>query len=709
MSGVGRAAVLLALVAGPGPGLAAQTMAAADSLLAAGDTSGAIAVYEAIVRRDLKSAEAHYRAGLLYMTRHVPGTDLSPNRRKAEEHFRYATRFAPDSGRYALALADLFRSEDWAFTRMQVRGLVKRARERAERAGDDWLLAEAAYRQARADWDKWSFFGHRYVSREAGVPAIYPDGGDPWREVLRFFHERLVAVPGAGAEMLGEVERNLWTALSTRPLYREAAGLLVLVMGETDRWEEAAAVTRRLVRTAPDSGWAWALHGLALARTRRWRDAEAAFDSAFARMGAEEQTPFHDLGQIMRDADRVRYAHMRDEERDDLEPLYWRVAQPLTLTDANEVRTEFHARIVYAQHRWTDPWRGYQGIASDPGVVYVAYGPPDIATESAWVYERPRFYFNWAVTPGFWRARFGGDARERFRLARLQSPARFDNVPVMRTLDTVLVQTARFRGPGDSAAVLVVGAVPLRRMADAVAVADLPLTTGAVITDDRGVELQRDAREETVTGVDARELQYRTWRLRVRPGGYLLRVEAHLPSLERAARAVQYLPVTAVPRHGLALSDLLVAQRVAPRDSDATRWDQYYIEPNAGRFAPGEPLGLLWEIYNLTPNALGATRYEVQLWITVEAVERKNLVAAIVGGIADAVGLTSVYGDQVSIRYVRDAWATRERARAEHLMVDLRNAPAGRYGLEIIVNDLIGGTGVRAARTFTIGTEPVRR
>jgi hypothetical protein len=42
-------------------------------VLAVHDTSGAIAVLEAMVKRNEKNTEAHYRAGLLYMSRHVPG------------------------------------------------------------------------------------------------------------------------------------------------------------------------------------------------------------------------------------------------------------------------------------------------------------------------------------------------------------------------------------------------------------------------------------------------------------------------------------------------------------------------------------------------------------------------------------------------------------------------------------------------------------
>jgi GWxTD domain-containing protein len=699
------------VIVGAASPVSAQTLADADGLLARQDTSGAIAVYEAILKRNIKDAETHYRAGVLYMTRHVVGTNLSPNRRKAEEHFRYATRFEPDSAKYWIALADLFRGEDISTTRLQVRGLLNRARTKAAAAGDGQRLADAAYRQARTDWNTFATFGRRFRHQEAGVAANPPSRDADWKDILQYFKERLVPIPNAGAEYLDGAEENLRTLLRLNPFHLDAVGLLVLVFGERDRWEEAAALTRRLIREAPDSGRAWALHGLTMARTNRWEEATAAFAAAFARMSAEEQAPFRNLAQIMRRADEIRFAQVGATEREQFDSLYWQAARPLVLSGTNEVQAEFYARIVYAQHRWSDPWRGYRGIETDMGTVFVRYGPPDIATSTSWLYEKPRFLFHFFLMPGFSRAHFDNNSEWHFAQAQLESPARFDNIPIMRTLDTILVQTARFRGRGDSVAMMVVGAIPLRRMTDSVAVRDLPLHTGALVTDDGGRELERDRRAEAVSGIEARELQYRSFRLRLAPGTYLLRVEAHLPSLDRGARGMQALEVAAIPRTGLALSDLLVAQRVAPRDSTATRWDDFLIEPNAGRFEPGEPVGLLWEVYNLAPDSAGTTRYEVTLGITVEAIDRsdRSFLVTLLGGVADKLGLTAVYDERASLTYTRTQPATLDGARAEHLMLDLKDAPRGRYRIEVVVHDLVTGTQSSTDRTFTIGTEPVRR
>jgi hypothetical protein len=101
----------------------------------------------------------------------------------------------------------------------------------------------------------------------------------------------------------------------------------------------------------------------------------------------------------------------------------------------------------------------------------------------------------------------------------------------------------------------------------------------------------------------------------------------------------------------------------------------------------------------------------VALWITVEAIDRSTAgwFAALLGGLGDQMGLTAVHDDRVSLNYRREHPASPASAQAEHLMVELRDAPTGRYLLEVVVRDLVTGQHATTTRTFTIGTEPVTR
>ena len=695
-------------------GLGAQTLDDVRGLAAAGDTAAAIAAVEAVLKRSRRDAEAHWIAGLLYLSRHVPGSRVSRPRRLAEEHLRYATRFGPDSVKYWLTLADLFRSENLVTLRVQVAGLIENATKALTAATTDSLTAEVGYRAARLAWERHEHFGRRYAPLEAGEPLSIPGTFAEWKYWEEFFERGVREVPISG-EHLVSAEGALWQTLHANPADVRATGLLVVLMGETYRWEEAVPLTRRLVRAVPDSGRAWALLGLACARTGRWNDAAAAFDRAFATMAPHEVAPYRDLGRIMRRAERLRWDTAPDVARPRLDSLFWQVAQPLALTDRNELQAEFYARLTYVEHRWSDPWLRYRGHETDIGAVYVAYGPPDLwmvfnRQVIAWVYRPSHYRFQFSLTPGYARARFAAESREALRVAQEESPARFDNVPLLRTLDTVLVQVAQFRGTGDTTAVVIFGAVPLTRIVEGTSrIAGLEFTSGAVVTDSLGRELQRDRRSEVVREAGPDGVVHRSWRLGLVPGAYLLRAEAHLPALDRGARGMEPLTIRGFPAGPLAMSDVLAAARLQPRDSLARRWRDFFVEPNGGRFLPGDSLALLWEIYDLATDTNGLAHFDVQLRITIAAIERRSFVAQIIGGLGDATGLSAQGDDRVSLDYDRQVTVGPDGAVAEFVTVELRDAPEGRYTVEVTIRDRATGAMATRERVVTVSRDPPAR
>jgi tetratricopeptide (TPR) repeat protein len=227
--------------------LSAQTVEAARRTAAAGDTVHALALLDTILRRERRNAEAHYVAGQLQLARHVSGAAVSAPRRKAEEHFRYATRFAPDSAKYWIALADLFRSDNLATVRIQVPGLVERALAAAEKSGDPVLQADVAYRAARVWWERYEHFGRRYAPASAGSPLVMPTTFSEWKYWEEFIERGVRPIPTSGEDR-DNATAALWTAMDRQPGHVAAAGLLAVALGEADRWEEAAQAARRLVR-----------------------------------------------------------------------------------------------------------------------------------------------------------------------------------------------------------------------------------------------------------------------------------------------------------------------------------------------------------------------------------------------------------------------------------------------------------------------------
>jgi hypothetical protein len=163
------------------------------------------------------------------------------------------------------------------------------------------------------------------------------------------------------------------------------------------------------------------------------------------------------------------------------------------------------------------------------------------------------------------------------------------------------------------------------------------------------------------------------------------------------------LTVESFNRPTLMLSDVILADRVAPRVETPAGRQEFLLDPNpAMQFAPGGEVHLYWEMYNLKPDSAGEVSYEAEVVFRVQSLERRGLVARIVGGVLDAVGTTAKGDDQVSVRYdVSTALAGRDRLPG-WVAVNLADAPRGTYTLELVITDRLTGQTAIRRRVFTV-------
>lgn len=696
----------------------AQSPATADSLAAAGDTARAIEIYERALRGDRRNAELHYRVGRLYWGLAADDGAVSRDRRRAEEHLRYATRFAPDSARYWLGLAEIFRMARVSTMRVQWGSTVRKARELAITHGSP-VLAEAEYQLGRMAWGAYERQGRRWVF-PVGQPGILPEANDVngWRELENMLETTLRELPGIeGEEDYRAAIEHLRAALRADPRSVQAAALLVVALGEYDQWEQALEVTRALVQDAPDSSDAWMTHGLALTRLERYEEAQVAQQRGLDLMPPAARMLYEDLSRILprRDSTAWHAAPSRAREAD--RRLYWDVAQPLLLRSVNEVRAEYLARLTYADARWTEPSRDERGWETDRGAVYVRWGPPAIwGTLAAderrrdpgqilvlWVYPELELFFVFSGQLGYSHAGFAGEHQYQYETRANAHPVSFRNVPPLHRIDSAVVQIAQFRGQrGDTTELALFGFLPVGRMASNAAMPEVTLTSAAHVRDERFQPVAQRVDEERVQTGDSTHFETRSWRINVQPGQYVVRVEALSEELDRSARGAQAVLAQRFGRDSLQLSDVLVARRVAPRDSAPSSWHDFLIEPSVGRLAPGSSLGLLWEAYNLAPDASGIARYEVEVTVTVQSLLREGLGARVIGGVADALGLSARGDDELALRYEREARVTPGGRVVEYLMVDFEQAPSAEYEIRVRLTDRVSGQVAVAARQFAV-------
>ncbi|MDP3774856.1 MAG: GWxTD domain-containing protein [Gemmatimonadales bacterium] len=685
---VAPAALALGLVVTPA---AAQIPAAAESAVARRDTLLTEAAIEGFLRREPSNAALRVEVGRWYRRHHYAFM-----RARADRYFREALTMA-----------------------------------RAQ--GNRRVEADAETELGRTAFIRYEQLGHRYTLL-GDVTSIDPMRAiNDWQYVEHFFRTYAFANTGIGAGDFRAAEDHARAALAVVTGHLVATGLLATILGDQDRWEELEAPARAAIRAFPREPDGYRILGLALQRTGRLSEAAVAFEQALARMDSVRRRPYENLGLLLRRAGAAHYDSLNAEQRAELRLMYWAVAKPLALDSVNRVLLEFYARTTYVDLRWTAPDEGVAGWETDRGLTYLRYGPPDVwatlgplaagseltmdaedltplaggRVTTVWLYRQSHARFIFQNQRGYTAASYASEFSLFAREVREMAPVRFDNVPGIAAMDTILAQIAQFRGPSGGTTLAVYGFVPAGRMFAGVQLQSVPVELAAFVQDGRLRDVSRRVATQTLTLGDSSQLATQTWRFDLFPAReYLLRLEARQQATGRSARAIMGLEVRRFGPGVLALSDLVVADRVAPRDSSPRRWTDFLIDPSVGRIRRGEPVAFLWETYNLTADSSGVGRYRVELAVYSRALERRGIGARIVGGVADAVGLSARGDSLATISFERQAPVRGRTAFPEYLQVQLGDAPEGTYGVALTVTDLVSGQTATSRRQFIVTTRP---
>jgi GWxTD domain-containing protein len=719
---VGAAAGLGAQQADDAVARASRMVADAVQLAVRGDTAAALKRLEEATRIAPSLADAHYRRGMLLGRQ--AGAEIGDmfKRRAAEGALEEAIRIDRGNPAYFLELGRLRLKQ--GVSRLDAQRVFNRALDAARQRGDGALVAETEAELGDIYFRRYQSTGHRRLLT-GDVLQFSPDEaiGNP-HYAKDFLAQRTSTIQDAGELDVRKAESHYRNGAAAWPAHDKANAGLLGILADGQRLEEFHEQVRRFVAAAPANPRAQLFLGMGLWRLGRGAEATRAFDRALAGLTPAERARLTDLSVILRRADAQDYQGMTAAQRAEFDRIYWAAADPLKLTPENEHRLEHLARAAYADLRFSAPELHLRGWDTDRGVIYIRYGPPPvIATFPAqseqrsadpasigkvttvWYYPERNLRFVFYGPPGYNTARFAGDFAAYVEDMRYALPVKYDNVPVNEAMDSIPVQVAGFRGPTPDAPTELVffAGLPLGRMAAGVDLLEGPIEHGLFVTDPLERDVQVERREETVRFQAESQLERRTFTTTLPAGHYRFRVEARQPTTRRAARGADRLEVDDFSRTSLMLSDVVMADRVAPRIEVPAGRADFLIDPNpAMRYAPGSVVHLLWETYNLQPDSLGVVWYDTEIVLRVQSLQRGGVVARIAGGVLDAIGTTAKGDDQVSVRYeVREALGGRDRMPG-WVSVDIENAPMGTYVLELIVTDRRSGQSAVRRRVFTV-------
>ncbi len=732
---IGSVACLALLLARPAGVLRAQGPNAAEAhrlveeavtLANRGDTAAAMERLTRATKLAPTMADAHYRRGMLMARQAGTGMGDLFKRRAANAELERAIRIEQGNPAYYLELGRLRLKE--SVMRLDAQRLFKRALQAAEQRGNPTVVADVQAELGDIYYRRYAAVGHRRMLT-GDVWQFDPDEAMANQHYAKdFLDSRTSEIDDAGELDLRLAEDRYRAGVSASPAHEASSMGLLGILYDEQRYEEFLEISHQFVRANPKSARANLFSGLGLWRVGRAAEAVRAFERGLALLTPGERAHVTDLSVILRRADAERYDELTSAQRAEFNRIYWSANDPLKLTPENEHLLEHLARVAYADLRYSAPDLHLRGWDTDRGVIYIRYGPPpviatfppetsqmgsDIAMTgkitTVWFYPERNLRFVFYGPPGYNFARFAGEFRTYVEDARYAQPVKYDNVPVNEAMDSIPVQVAAFRSRGaDSGSTDLVffAGLPLTRMASGVDLVEGPIQNGLFVTDplERAVTTQR--RTETVRFAAEHQLERRTYTTELTPGEYRFRVEARQPTTGRAARGAGPLTVEAFNRPTLMLSDVILADRVAPRVEEPAGRTDFFVDPNpAMEFAPGGEVHLYWEMYNLQPDSTDQVEYQVEVVFRVQSLERHGLVARIVGGVLDAVGTTAKGDDRVSVRY--DASTTlggRDRVPG-WVAVDLADSPRGIYTMELIITDRRTGQIAVRQRAFTV-TEP---
>ncbi len=363
-------------------------------------------------------------------------------------------------------------------------------------------------------------------------------------------------------------------------------------------WAALKVFAEERTRLAPADPWGWMALGLARQRLREGASARAALDSGLALMTPAERAHLDRLDRVMRPSDSIRYVRGDSTFRANAAGASWLLARPLWSVESENPRTEFLARIAYAEVRWGSLSPREYGADTPSGRLYVRYGPPVAEYNTYWLYGGGLIF-----AP---RSSLAGDLPITRRTLEWQ-PARWDNIAETR-IDSMPVQAARFRARGDSVDFYLAARAPIESLVKVATINTAPF-----------VRLWFTGREaasgfnDSVAVPPAGVLE---WRRRMAVGPYYYRVEAIVPGTLAAGRAASQVllgadSATGFAMRGFGMSDLLVATR-SDASTAARRWSDISFVPLTGDISRAGSAAVIWENYDVGVRD-GTAKYRVTI------------------------------------------------------------------------------------------------
>ena len=690
----------------------------ADSIANAGDSLAAYAMLDSALHENKHDAAAWHKYAMMAwsMARSSRKSTINSPRNirwllAADSAFHIAVSYAPDSAMYWRDLARFGMNSGNAFLRFRAEAWIEKGLGAAERSGDSLLVSDLANEAGMVKWHRYENIANQALEIE-GAPSF---SWEQARDGVAVRRDQLVKPPHSfpGFADYTEAKELFARAMNANPVDARSRHHFYMTLAERDQWPELLRVGNDRIKDAPWDYEAWLARGLACQRLFQSRDAAAAFDSALVLMTPNQVANYKRITRIIpsrsfdsknKIGDSATFAKLGSAEQSATEEVLWALMDPLAVTPENEFRSEFYARVAFADLRWTAEDLDYRGSNTDRGDVHIRYGPPDrqlsIPGESFFTYVVWRYNSGFNFT--FRQAPMFGTAHQNVASVNATKnyfPVRFDNVPIAKLIDTMTIRVTAFRSTRDSLDIVVASDIPAKKMLGIAEIGgDMPFTLSSRVIDGRAQSQQVQSRMVKINAATAPEQLPANWKQRVGAGANFVKVEAYQPDTRRIVHGT--FSVTPDRPSGFGMSDILLGRNLSESNALANRWSDVTMQPTMGTYRVGEPIGMLWENYQLT-NDGGNVRYKVDIDVrTAEGGGIKGVVARVRNALGATLGQGKENSGIIAVSFPRVAPV--KDITVESMLLDLGKAKVGVYRLKVEVTDVVSGLKTARETTFQV-------
>ena len=375
-----RIALLVLLSA---PSAQAQWILGADTLSARAviDSQSSLVALNAAIRNAPNDATLRHHVGLLawalsIRARAEPairGLNEYVLRGLADSSLRLAVQLDPKSARYELALGRFLRASSDPMLRITGPPHVDAAVELSKAGPDAALHPRIVLESGHLHWLQYETYANQTLKESCPNLAASVGGaaGETGTAIaLKVLHNDLAqCMPASGRAGADEYER-------AEGLFREAAGAmpddpsafrhLAMLLAEKGRWVELATVARGRTARLPRDGPAWLTLALAMHRNAQSQHAAGVFDTALTHLDARERGRLFAFARLLTPQDSAEFTTGNAQLRQKRERTFWEMVTPLRSRPETDPRTEFLARVAFAELRWTveaTRWRSLSACA----------------------------------------------------------------------------------------------------------------------------------------------------------------------------------------------------------------------------------------------------------------------------------------------------------------------------------------------------------